>query len=461
MPSKSKGTKGFDVESLVSLLSMLLALAQNGGLNKLLVLLGGLGTTQPKSSKTKHKKKVTKPRATRAGATARRTPESDSTSDRAGKSWAEVLKQDTKEEWILDTQQWSVPIVDASALASGSSGVCLTSQSQAKDIVASGRKNVPAAIITHKKTPVSEPAMLTLVKKNAETESVLRKMHITQIGQGKTYPKSYKAEAKGRNQLVILECHHDLSTAAYLKQLQDGPREAWQLWLKSKGLVEGDLPELTSTRTSTYKGRTMTSTAGFLPTDKLGGLLKHSGNDGVFIRVPKDVEASTHQVIWLEGNLEQAWQSVATVTEHRGMIRPASGKYGLRVESTKMDAVKAQLPEELKKGLNRKPITVAGLDPTLTRNQVVEEVKKLFRHDIEPNYSYMRYGVKHWTAWTVANVEYTKTQTELGTVVLTEGLITHKSAPDAPPGLGKSKRELRRTATDEAAESERASRRRQ
>eukprot|EP00971_Amphidinium_carterae_P326326 6457032-Amphidinium_carterae.1 len=166
-----------------------------------------------------------------------------------------------------------------------------------------------------------------------------------------------------------MECHHDLTSATYLKQLQDAPREAWQLWMKSKGLIEGDLPELTSTRTSTFKGRTITSTAGFIPKEKLGGLLKFSGNDGVFVRIPKDVEQDTHKVIWLDGTLDQAWQSVSAVTEHHGMIRPASGKFGLRVEASKLATIQPLLPEGLRTGLNRKPLTVAGLDPTLTRNQ--------------------------------------------------------------------------------------------
>eukprot|EP00971_Amphidinium_carterae_P256935 5100948-Amphidinium_carterae.1 len=330
----------------------------------------------------------------------------------------------------------------------------------AKDIVAAGKKNSPSAVITHKKTPLSEPAMLNLVKKGNSNDSVLRKMHITQVGSGKAYPKDFKAETKGRNKLVIMELHHDLAAMSYMKQIKDGPREAWKLWLTSKGLVEGDLPELTTTRTSVYKGRTITSTAGFIPAEKMGALLKHSGNDGVFIRIPKDMEQDTHKVIWLEGNLEHAWASVQNVTDHRGLIRPASGKYGLRVETSKLETVQQQLPDNLKAGLNRKACTVAGIDPTLTRNQVVEEVQKLFGVTIELNYSYLRYGVKHWTAYTTSAVTYTKKTTEMGVVILNEGLVTHKTQVDEPPGLQK-KRQLRQTPSATEEETPRVSQRTQ
>eukprot|EP00971_Amphidinium_carterae_P349147 6490865-Amphidinium_carterae.1 len=447
MPQKSNRAKGFDGESLVAVLSLLVSLAQGGGLPKLLALLGDFGSKQqPKSSKNKRSQKAKKLGATRAKATAKRTttPTKDAPEEK-GRSWAEVLQTDTKEEWILDKTQWSVPVIEASALASGSTGVCLTSQSHAKDIVAAGKKQVAAALVTHKKTPLSEPAMLHLVKKGKEEEAVLRKMHITQVGVGKTYPKNFKAESKGRNKLIIMECHHDLASATYLKQLTDAPNEAWQLWMKSKGLVDGDLPELTSTRTSSFKGRTITSTAGFIPNDKIGGLLKFSGNDGVFVRIPRDVENDTHKVIWLEGTLEQAWRSVSGVTDHHGMIRPASGKYGLRVETSKLETIQAQLPEGLRTSMNKKPVTVAGLDPTLTRNQVKEEIKTLFKVDVDLNYSYMRYGVKHWTTQT----------TDMGIVVMTEGLTTHKSTLNAPPGLGK-KRSLRVTPSAEEEENARA-----
>eukprot|EP00971_Amphidinium_carterae_P347767 6489941-Amphidinium_carterae.1 len=459
MPSKNKRAKDIDVESLVQVLTLLASLMKGGGLANLLTMLGGFGGNKNQSNKNK-KMKGKKLGASRVRTTAKRTSNPKEPAQAASKSWAEVLKTDNKDEWILDRAHWNVPVVESSALAAGASGVCLTGQAQARDIVAAGRKQVPAAIVTHKKTPLSEPAMLHLVKKGDDTAAVVRKMHITQIGSGSTYPRDFKSEVRGRNKLVILECHHDLSTSAFRAQLESGPKEAWQVWLKSKAMTDADLPELTSTRTSTYKGRTTTSTAGFVPAASLSKLLKQSGHDGVFIRVPKPAEQDLHKVIWLTGSLDEAWQTVKEVTDHCGMIRPSSGKFGLRVEASKMDDVMKVLPEDLQKSVSKHACTIAGLDPTLTRLQVQEEVQKLFGVKVEPNYSYLRYGVKHWTAWATQNITYTKKSTDMGVVVLSDGLVSHKMTTDAPPGLTK-KRGLQRTQSAADEDAARAARMRQ
>eukprot|EP00971_Amphidinium_carterae_P337463 6474275-Amphidinium_carterae.1 len=134
-----------------------------------------------------------------------------------------------------------------------------------------------------KPTPISTPIQATMVSRADETHRVVRKVHITQLSSSKVQPQLYEPTKK-RNHVVILELHHDEASYLLQEQITTNPRSAWTLWLRGKGVSEKALPELGASRTSTHKGRTITSTPAYVAEEHMTETLQHSGKDGVYLR---------------------------------------------------------------------------------------------------------------------------------------------------------------------------------